>query len=73
MQCEPDEASSFTNPYVGPSTYAGFMAWTRQQGLVPYVGFKNVREDLSEDFYSVLHRVQTKYHLNILEAIVIEI
>ena len=27
----------------------------------------------SEDFFSVLHRVQTKYHLNILEAMVIEI
>ena len=23
MQCEPDEASSFTNPNVGPDTYAG--------------------------------------------------
>ena len=23
VQCEPDEASSFTNPYVGPGTYAG--------------------------------------------------
>ena len=22
MQCEPDEASSFTNPNVGPGTYA---------------------------------------------------
>ena len=23
VQCEPDEASSFTNPNVGPGTYAG--------------------------------------------------
>ena len=42
VQCEPDEASSFTNPNVGPGRYAGCIAWTRQQGL----GFKKVRVDL---------------------------
>ena len=31
MQCEPDEVSSFTNPNVGPGTYAS---------LVPYMGDK---------------------------------
>ena len=37
MQCEPDEASSFTNPNVGPGTYASLRL---KLGLVPYMGYK---------------------------------
>ena len=32
VQCEPDEASSFTNPNVGPGTYAGL--WLELDGKV---------------------------------------
>ena len=39
VQCEPDEVSSFTNPNMGPSTYASL--WLKlTRGLVPYVGYK---------------------------------
>ena len=39
MQCEPDEASSFTNPNVGPGTYAS-LRLKLDAGLVPYMGDK---------------------------------
>ena len=40
LQCEPDKASSFTNPNVGSGHVCRVMALTRHQGLVPYIDFK---------------------------------
>ena len=36
----------FHEPKCGSGHVCRVMAWIRQQGLVPYIGFKNVREDL---------------------------
>ena len=42
VQCGSNEPSSFTNPDLGPGTDAGFIALTRQQGLVLYIGDRSV-------------------------------
>ena len=37
----------FHEPKCGSGHVCRVMAWTRQQGLVPYIGFENVRRDIS--------------------------
>ena len=45
VQCEPDKASSFTNPNLGPGSYAGLWLELDTKGLVPYIGFGKSRGD----------------------------
>ena len=42
MQCEPDEASSFTNPNVGPGTYPVYGLYYTL-GLVQCMGTKETK------------------------------
>ena len=50
----------FHEPKCGSRHVCRFMAWTRQQGLVPYIGFENVRGDLCIYHVPPMHECGTR-------------